>query len=58
MVGPLENLFHALPGVEQYDRWGPEVLEALNEVTQAGKHPVEETKQIVAVGRYIRVWKN
>ena len=58
VVGPLENLFHALPDVEQYDRWGPEVLEALNEVAHASKHPVEETKQFLAVGRYIRVWRN
>ena len=31
VVGPRENLFHTMPNVYQFDRWGPEVLDALYE---------------------------
>ena len=29
--GPRENLFHTMPGVHQFDEWGPAVFEALYE---------------------------
>ena len=31
VVGPRENLFHTMPNVRQFDEWGPEVLELLDE---------------------------
>lgn len=31
VVGPRENLFHTMPGVHQFDEWGPAVFEALYE---------------------------
>ena len=29
VVGPRENVFHALPSVHQFDKWGPEVIDAV-----------------------------
>lgn len=37
VVGPLENIFHALPQVRQFTQWGPEVLQALARVEAAGR---------------------
>ena len=34
-VGPVENVFHALPWIKRFERWGPELIRFVDELSEA-----------------------